>query len=268
MVGKLTRCLLAAALGTIAPVAAADTDVTGSVHREAVDVASYPWSAIGKLFNEAGGSCTGAIIARDKILTAAHCVYNERTRRFLPASALHFMVGYRSGQAAVHARVASYEMGAGYDPLRWTETMDSDWVILTLTENLPEEIAPLKLSQAAAPAGTRAIIAGYPQDRAHKMTADRDCALRRGRRQDDAPHLPRHARLLRRADPGQRGGRRDPDRRHPRRDVAQQRGAENVCRAGAGHRLRAGARTGADGRDQPCRGGGLGGRRLVRVISA
>ena len=77
------------------------------VHREAVDVASYPWSAIGKLFNEAGGACTGAIIARDKILTAAHCVYNERTRRFLPASALHFMVGYRSGQAAVHARVAS-----------------------------------------------------------------------------------------------------------------------------------------------------------------
>ena len=141
---------------------------------------AYPWSAIGKLFNEAGGSCTGAIIARDKILTAAHCIYNERTRRFLPASSLHFMVGYRSGQAAVHARVASYETGAGYDPLRWIETMDSDWVILTLTENLPEEIAPLKLRQAAAPSGTKAIIAGYPQDRAHKMTADRDCELGAG----------------------------------------------------------------------------------------
>ena len=36
----------------------------------------------------------------------------------------------------------------GYDPLRWIETMEADWVILTLTENLPEEIAPLKLSQA------------------------------------------------------------------------------------------------------------------------
>ena len=101
MVGKLTRCLLAAALSMLAPVAAAETDVTGSIHREPVDVAVYPWSAIGKLFNEAGGSCTGAIISRDKILTAAHCVANSRTGRLLPASALHFMVGYRSGQAPV-----------------------------------------------------------------------------------------------------------------------------------------------------------------------
>jgi protease YdgD len=167
-------------LSMLAPfTAAADTDVTGSLHREPVDVASHPWSAIGKLFNEAGGFCTGTIISRSKILTAAHCVYNERTRRFLPASALHFMVGYRSGQATVHARVASYVMGAGYDPLRF-ETMDADWAILILTENLPEEIAPLKLGTVAAPAGTRATIAGYPQDRAHKMTADRDCELGKG----------------------------------------------------------------------------------------
>jgi protease YdgD len=179
MVGKLTRCLLAAAFSAFASAAAvADIDVTGSVsHREAVDVSAYPWSAIGKLFNEAGGSCTGAIIARDKILTAAHCIYNERTRRFLPASALHFMVGYRSGQSSVHARVARYEIASGYDPLRWSETMDADWVVLTLTEHLPAEIKPLKLSQHAAPVGTKATIAGYPQDRAHLMTADRNCEL-------------------------------------------------------------------------------------------
>ena len=40
--------------------------------------------------------------------------------------------------------------------------------------------APLKLGTVAAPAGTRATIAGYPQDRAHKMTADRDCELGKG----------------------------------------------------------------------------------------
>jgi len=167
---------MAAAFSIVAGSAHADTGAP-SLHREAVDVAAYPWSSIGKLFNEAGGACTGVIVAHDKILTAAHCIYNARTRRFLPPSSLHFMVGYRSGRAGLHARVASYEIGAGYDAVRWFETMDADWAILTLTDALPNDIAPLRLRSAASPSGTRAFIAGYPQDRAHLMTADMDCEL-------------------------------------------------------------------------------------------
>lgn len=177
---KLFRCLFMAAAfnALIAAGAVANIDDALSRHREAVDVSAYPWSAIGKVFNEAGGTCTGVIIARNRILTAAHCVYSDRTRRFLPASSLHFLAGYRSGRSIAHARVASYEIGSGYDPRRWLETMEADWAVLTLTENLPEEIAPLKLLSEASPSGTRATIAGYPQDRAHLMTADRDCELR------------------------------------------------------------------------------------------
>jgi protease YdgD len=58
--------------------------------------------------------------------------------------------------------------------------MDSDWVILTLSEMLPEEVVPLRLASATAPRGTPAIIAGYPQDRAHMMTADRNCEVADG----------------------------------------------------------------------------------------
>jgi protease YdgD len=182
MVGKLSRCLMAATFSMLVSAASAETDATGSIHRDPVDVSVYPWSAIGKLFNEAGTACTGVIVARDKILTAAHCVFNQRTGRYQPASSLHFMAGYRRGKSSVHARVARYDVGAGYDPQRWVETMDADWVILTLTEALPGEIEPLQLRRDPAPSGTKAIIAGYPQDRAHMMTADRDCEVgERGR---------------------------------------------------------------------------------------
>jgi protease YdgD len=171
---------MAAALNMCATAAAAETDATGSIHRESVDVSAHPWSAIGKVFNEAGTACTGVMVARDKILTAAHCVFNQRTGRFQPASSLHFMAGYRRGKWIAHARVARYDIGAGYDPQRWVETMAADWVILTLTGDLPEEIEPLRLRRDPAPSGTKAIIAGYPEDRAHMMTADRQCELREG----------------------------------------------------------------------------------------
>ena len=138
----------------------------------------YPWSAIGKLYNETGASCSGVVVARGKILTAAHCIFNARTRRFIPASALHFLVGYQMGRYAVHARIAHYEIGSGFDPLRYHETSNADWAILTTTENLPANIEPLKLSPDTASSGTKAITVGYPQERAFAMTADRHCELR------------------------------------------------------------------------------------------
>jgi len=160
------------------------TEANGAVvapldfHRQAVDERSYPWSAIGKLFNEAGGECSGVVIARDKILTAAHCLFSTRTRRFTAAASMHFMIGYRSGHYSVEARIARYEIGAGFDPLRYRQTSDADWAILELAESLPAEIEPLRLSGVAEPGGTRAVLAGYPQDRAYAMTADRACELR------------------------------------------------------------------------------------------
>ena len=179
-----SRVLLRFAAAGILMLAAANSARSGTaigpleLHREAVDELRYPWSSIGKLFNETGASCSGVVIARDKILTAAHCLFNARTRRFIPAEALHFLVGYRTGRYSAHARIASFEIGAGFDPLRYDQTSEADWAVLTVTENLPAAIEPLRLSRELAPSGTKAVLVGYPQDRAFAMSADRDCELR------------------------------------------------------------------------------------------
>jgi protease YdgD len=149
-----------------------------STHRDNVDSTRHPWSAIGKLYNETGASCSAVAIGRDKVLTAAHCVFNPRTGQFIAADALHFLAGYRTGKYAAHARVAIYQIGTGFDPQRYTDTAGGDWAVLTLTERLPAEIVPMKLSADVAPNGTKAMMAGYPQDRAHALTADNDCELR------------------------------------------------------------------------------------------
>lgn len=177
MFGALTqRWLLLAALTVGWPLAA--TAATTGSHGDDVDVTQQPWSAIGKLYNETGGACSGVVIAPDKVLTAAHCVYNFRSQQFIPAAALHFLVGYRTGKYAAHARVLIYQIGADFDPQRYTDTNDGDWAVLTLTERLPPGIVPLKLTSELPPSGTKAVMAGYPQDRAFALTADADCELR------------------------------------------------------------------------------------------
>jgi protease YdgD len=180
MFGAMSRALLV--LAAFCAVAATEAHggpiVPATIHREDVDATRYPWSAIGKLFNETGASCSGVLISHDEVLTAAHCLYNFRTRRFIPAAQLHFLAGYRTGRYAAHVRIARYEVGPGFDPERYDQTNGADWAVLIVTESLPDSIEPLRLRRNASPAGTKAMLVGYPQDRAFAPTADRDCELR------------------------------------------------------------------------------------------
>lgn len=147
------------------------------IHHATVDANAYPWSSIGKLFNSVGGSCTGAVIAPDKVLTAAHCLYAFRTRRFLPPDAIHFLLGYARGEYNIHARVASYRLGPGYDPAAERTTAAQDWAILDLAEPLLAATRPLRPFPDSPAPKTRIMVGGFARDRAYVMTADTECQV-------------------------------------------------------------------------------------------
>lgn len=113
-------------------------------HRVAVDPTQPPWNAVAKVQTNIGTRCTGALIAPDIVLTAAHCLYNRRTQSLLQAGSLHVLFGYSRGDYRWHRAVSGYTTGSGFEG-RDAGLQRSDWALLELADPIPGEIAPLSL---------------------------------------------------------------------------------------------------------------------------
>jgi protease YdgD len=148
--------------------------------RMRVDPEAGPWRAVGKV--QAAGSsytmfCTGTLIGRTTVLTAAHCLYSIRTRSYLPAGLLHFVVGLDGERFAGHARGVRYVIGPGFDPTVTGKTPGADWAILTIDAPLGTADRVLALSDHSPTIGTLVMLGGYSQDRRYVLTADSSCRV-------------------------------------------------------------------------------------------
>jgi protease YdgD len=169
------------AIELLAAVAFASLSGSVALGHDSVDVdeRAFPWSSVGKIYNSARASCTGSLIARDKVLTAAHCLFNRATRRFLQPDSLHFLLGYKGGEYRAHLRVARYLIEPDYDPEATAgAAVPADWAILILAEQANTETAPLPLMETSSDPSERIMVGGFSQKFPFKMTADTDCRVR------------------------------------------------------------------------------------------
>ena len=158
--------------------------IKGDDDRQLIQTSTYPWSAIGRVNKSIGGFCTGTVIGPRTVLTAAHCLWNHKTQRWIPASSLHFVAGYQKGKYLRHSRVVGY-----YKPpaFRFGQGIGGDgsamdWAILKLKDDIVEttgklSVAALDETELLAYIQTRTPLlqAGYSQDKAHILTVHEGC---------------------------------------------------------------------------------------------
>ena len=198
----LPALAMLAALCAAALPAAAQSDVSG---RTRVDARMPPWNSIGKLQAVAGSlriTCTAARIGPRTVLSAAHCLFNVRTGRYVAPGSLHFVAGLEGGSFAAAALAQSIEPAADYDPAESNLTRGSDWAVIELAGPVAAAGPPLPLAPSPPAAGTDVWVGGYAQDNPNVLTADLHCRITgatadaRGRRIDrkstrlNSSHIP------------------------------------------------------------------------------
>ena len=138
---------------------------------------SRGWEAVGRLELGSKGCCTGALIAPDLVLTAAHCLFDKDTGVRMAAAEIEFLAGWRNGRAEAYRgvrRAAAHPdyVFAGLDNLDRVAfdiaLLELDQPIL-LTAVTPFAIGPRPVK------GDAVGVVSYAQDRAEAPSLQQVC---------------------------------------------------------------------------------------------
>ncbi|PIE14061.1 MAG: trypsin [Rhodobacterales bacterium] len=140
---------------------------------------SRGWEAVGRLDVDGRAFCTGALIAPNLVLTAAHCLYDRKTGARIAHSKIEFLVGWRNGRASAYRWIKRAVVHPQYD-FSGDVTADrvrNDVALLELHHPVRNTtVSPFRTDQRPRK-GDRIGVVSYAQDRSEAPSMQEVCRV-------------------------------------------------------------------------------------------